>query len=195
MPDYKQILIGITLVILIGSFVPYIKGMLQGRLKPHIFSWIIWGTINAIAFAIQVTEKAGWGSAIMGCAAFLCLATAVLSFTKGEKNITRSDWISFITALFSIVLWYLTKDPFYSVILITLIELLGFYPTFRKSWAKPFEENISIYFYSAVRCLLSVFALDMLNFNTVFYPCATFAINTFFVVVLVYRRKLIPETR
>ena len=134
-------------------------------------------------------EKAGWGSAIMGCAAFLCLATAALSFTRGEKSITRSDWISFIVALFSILLWCLTKDPFYSVILITLIEFLGLYPTLRKSWSKPFEENISIYLFSAVRCVLSVFALDMINFNTAFYPAATCAVNLAFVVILAYRRR------
>lgn len=195
MPDYKQILLGLTLILLLGSYVPYIKGILQGRLKPHMFSWVIWGLINSIAFAIQVSEQAGWGSVVMGLAAVLCLATAALSLTHGERNITRSDWISFISALAAILLWWATKDPFYSVILITLIELLGFYPTFRKSLQKPFEENISIYLFSAIRCVLSIFVLDIVNFNTAFYPAATCAINLVFVAMLAYRRKFPPLNR
>ncbi|MCU6711451.1 TDP-N-acetylfucosamine:lipid II N-acetylfucosaminyltransferase [Paenibacillus sp. J5C_2022] len=45
---YKELLaIAATLLTYIG-FIPYIRSILLGKIKPHIFSWIIWGagTLN-----------------------------------------------------------------------------------------------------------------------------------------------------
>lgn len=55
----------------------------------------------------------------------------VASFKYGEKTLTRSDWISFVAALLVIPLWALTKNAALAAILISVIDGLGYYPTYR----------------------------------------------------------------
>ena len=70
------------------SYVPYIWLTLKGKVKPHAFSWTIWGLLTLIGFAAQWVEGAGPGSWVMGFSGVVCSFIAVLGFIMGEKNVT-----------------------------------------------------------------------------------------------------------
>ena len=188
----------ITILCLICSYAPYLKSIFQNETKPHLFSWIIWSLLMGIGFAIQVHELAGPGAWVTGCACLVCAFIAILSVYKGEKTIAKSDWFSFVGALSALPLWYVTKDPFWSVILITFIDGVGFFPTIRKSYHKPFEENPLLYSFGSLGAFLSLFAMTSFNFNTVFCPATMAIMQAGFVVFLMMRRhailKVSPRT-
>lgn len=186
--DYKVILGAGAVVLGLAGYVPYFIGIFKGRTKPHVFSWFIWGLLTAIAFAIQLTEKAGPGAWITGVTAVVCFVITALALQRGERTITPSDKITFIAALASIPLWLATKNPFYSVLLITVIDALGFYPTFRKTWHKPWEEALVAHFMSGLKWVLAIAALDQVNFNTAFYPLSLVFMNNAFVFMALWRR-------
>lgn len=169
----------------------YIASILKGKTKPHLFSWLIWGLLTIIAWAAQVHENAGAGAWVTLAAAIMCFVTVGLCFRYGEKTITRSDWATFIAALAAIPLWYVTKDPLWSVILITIIDMLGFYPTFRKSWMKPGEEALWTYGLSMVKFGLGMMALETFNVTTALYPFSLVVTNAAFMIFVLTRRKVV----
>ena len=111
------------------------------------------------------------------------------AFFVGEKNITRSDWAAFLSGLTALPVWYLTNDPFWAVVIITAVNCAAYYPTFRKSWIKPHEEQILMFFLSGTRFVLSYMALDTVNATTALIPVSTFLLDFGIVAMLIFRRK------
>lgn len=169
----------------------YLYSIKVGESKPHFFSWFVWALLMLIAFFAQISDGAGAGAWVIGVSGFCCLAISIYALFKGEKNITRSDWLAFISALTAIPIWYVTKNPLYAVILVSLIDLAAFFPTFRKSWSKPLEESLLTYTICAVTYAMSIVALENFSFTTVLYPATLIVANTSFVTMLLIRRKML----
>ena len=56
-------LLGLASVIIgFVGYVPYLWGMYQGKVRPHAFTWLLWGLLTAIAYAAQLSDHAGAGS-------------------------------------------------------------------------------------------------------------------------------------
>lgn len=180
----------LAVIIGTGAYVPYIRDMARGTIKPHGFSWLIWGILTGIAFAAQIADNAGPGAWINATTTIACLGIAAYALIKaGRADITRSDWCFLIGALAAIPLWLATSTPLYSVILITIIDALGFAPTIRKGWQKPNEEQLLIFILSAVKYVFSL--MGMANHTVIndFYPIALVLMNALFAGMLYYRRK------
>ncbi|HVF69095.1 MAG TPA: hypothetical protein VNA13_00875 [Xanthomonadales bacterium] len=187
--NYKDFF-GITAtVIAFISYIPYLKDIFSGSTKPHAFSWLIWGSLTAIGFAGQVAESAGPGAWVTGFTAFVALFIFVLSLVKGERNIALVDWLCLFGAFVALVLWAITKGPLLSVILITIIDALGFFPTFRKSYFKPYEETLSTYLLSGLKFVIAFFALTNVTVVTYLYPFSLVLMNWAFVAMLIIRRR------
>lgn len=189
--DYKFILgITATIIAFIG-YIPYFRDIFTNKTKPHAFSWLIWGVLTAIGFAGQVAGGAGSGAWVTGFSAVVCFIIFVIGLIKGRTNVVLVDWLSLIGAVVSLYFWYLTENPLLSVVLITIIDALGFFPTFRKSYSKPYEETLSTFFLSGAKFFISLFALDNFSIITSLYPLSLVVMNWIFVVMLIFRRKQI----
>ncbi len=171
----------------------YIRSILKGQTKPHVFTHVVWGTVTFIAFLAQLHDSAGPGSWAMGISALACFTNAALALKYGEKNITRGDKIAFIASLTAIIPWVLTKDPLGSVILISIIDAVAFYPTFRKSWNKPWEENLTAYNIANLKFLLSLVAMRNFTIVTTLYVATVMALNGAFVIMCLIRRQTLPK--
>ena len=188
--DYKIALGVIASIIGFIGYIPYFRDIFNGKTKPHIFSWFAWGISAGIVFFAQIAKGAGPGAWVTGLTAIACVSIAVLAFFRGEKNITRIDWISFVSALLGVVFWQLTNDPLTAVLLVTIADILAFIPTIRKAYEKPREETASTYFLNALKYAISLIALQSLNFTTFLYPAYLVVANGLFVVMLLVRRKI-----
>ena len=124
-------------------------------------------------------------------AAVDCLLILVLGLFRGEKRITRSDWVTFILAMSIVPLWYMTRQPAWSVLLATVIDGLGYYPTFRKSWSKPQEESIRSYLLYTLEWALSFSAMDSSNWTTVPYAAFSVLANVALIAMLAARRRVL----
>ena len=187
--DYKTILAGIGIVIGFISYASYFKGIFRGQTKPHVFSWFIWATINITAFFAQLVRGGGAGALITGVNGTLCIAVAIISISRGEKNITRSDWFSLAGAIAAITGWVLTADPLIAVILICITDTFGLIPTYRKAYRKPYEENAFAFGIDLVKFALELIALGSFNPTTALFPLTILVGDSFLVSMILIRRR------
>ncbi len=185
----KEILTILAIIIGIISYIPYFVGIFKKTVKPHPFTWFIWATLTGIAFFAQLSDGGGVGSWVTGFTALVSFSFVLLSIKYGFKGITKSDWFTFIAGIISIPVWILTNNPLWSVVIITVIDALAFFPTFRKTWKEPSTEPAITYLLSSLKFFIALFALETITLTTFLYPFSLVLMNTAFVFMLVYRRK------
>lgn len=179
---------GLGMLITAYCSILYIVHTLQGKTKPHAFSWLIWSILAGIGFAGQFSDGGGYGAWVSAFSMLCSAIVFVLALITGERHITRFDWICLLFALVAIVLWQLTETPLYSMIMVSAISASGFLPTIRKTYTKPFEETLIAYAGGAVVYVLALFAMSHLTWITVIYPTTVILVNVGFVTFMLYRR-------
>lgn len=192
-----EIIGGIAILIGLYGQVLYTGSILRGTTKPHLFTWVVWSILGFIGFFAQLHDHAGPGSWVLGITSSFCVVNALLALKWGEPTITRGDKIALAASLTAILPWALTKDPLGSVMLISIIDMVAFYPTFRKSWMKPHEENLSAYNLANAKFILSFFAMSTFTLNTMLYPVVIVLGNGAFVIMCLIRRRQLssPEAK
>ncbi|MEJ0053812.1 MAG: hypothetical protein WDN10_03775 [bacterium] len=186
---FQHISGAIAVILGAAGYVFYAQGIYQGSVKPHFFSWFVWGILTATAFAAQVVSGGGAGTWVTGFTALACLCFALVGLGASSRSlITKSDWIFFIAALLAIPVWYVTGDPLWSVILITVTDAVAFVPTFRKGYMHPETESAATYALSGIKFIFGILALQAFSVTTVLYPASLIVANGVFVLVLFWRK-------
>ncbi|OGF67134.1 hypothetical protein A3H04_03020 [Candidatus Giovannonibacteria bacterium RIFCSPLOWO2_12_FULL_43_11c] len=186
--DQHAILGFIAVAIGIVGYIPYYRDIFRGTTKPHPFTWIGFGLLNAVTFVAQVVTGGGPGAWVTAITTVATFGIAIFAFRQGEKKITIFDWICFCGALMGIVLWKMTSDPFSAVVIVTIADLLAFAPTFRKAFLRPNEETATLYFMSVLKYGISLFALTIFSLTTAFFPVAITIANSAIVILILTRR-------
>jgi len=116
-------------------------------------------------------------------AAIVTILTLIISLKGGygTKDITNFDKICLILALVAILPWLLVKSVLWSVILATLIDLIAFFPTMRKTWHAPRSESLGSMYVDAVKHSLSIFSMGSYSLINVIYP-ASVLITKFIII-------------
>lgn len=193
MPD-KEIFGAAAIALTLYAFHPYIRGILRGTVRPHVFSWVIWGITTFVVFLAQLASGGGAGAWAIGVSACITLCIAALAFLKrAEIDITRLDWTFFIAALSSLPLWYLSDSPLSAVVVLTIVDLLGFGPTLRKAYALPHTESLSFFGLFLLRNLLVVLALEHYSVTTWLFPVAVAIACGLLMAIIVVRRRQVPQ--
>ncbi|ONF43789.1 hypothetical protein BTO32_09045 [Marinobacter lutaoensis] len=193
---YREWLSAAAIALTFAGFVPYIRTVRQGRVKPHVFSWMIWGSTTFVVFLAQLSDGGGAGAWPIGVSGLVTLYIAVLAYgRRSDTRITRTDWGCFLVATASLPLWYLSADPFWAVLVLTTVDLAGFGPTLRKALAHPFEENLTFFILFALRNLVAILALERYTATTVLFPAATGLACVVLIALVGLRRQRVAASR
>lgn len=196
MHDVKNIAGIIATIFVFLGYLPYLRDIINGKTKPHLYSWFVAGFVALIIFGLQVNSGAGIGSLVTLTAGIMCILVIVLGVLyKSKIEIVWIDTLFLVLAFISLGLWLIAKQPVISAVLSTLIELLGFMPTVRKSWNKPFTETLQFYYLNILRFSLAIFALQTYTVVTTIYPITWVLFNGFFALMLIIRRKQIKVVK
>ncbi len=189
MLEYR-VIFGILAVLAgIAAYIAYFRNIFSGRTRPHAFTWLTWGILAGIAFAAQVSGKAGPGAWVTGVTAAACMAVFFVALFRGERNFPMLDWLCLAGAALAIGVWLFTKDPVGAVLLIILTDALAFAPTFRKGYDKPHEETATTFALNGLKFGFAILALDAINPVTALYPAYLVSSNSLFVILLIIRRR------
>jgi len=195
MMSYKEIFSAIAIALTIIAFFPYIRSILKEETKPHVFSWVIWGSTTFIVFLAQLKDGGGVGAWPIGLSGLITIVVAILAYLKkSDLTITSIDWCFFLSAMASLPVWYFTSDPLWAVVILTAVDVLGFGPTVRKAYFHPFEENLTFFSIFMVRNMIVIMALEYYSLTTVLFPAViACACLTLIAMVMLRRRMLSGE--
>ena len=182
-------------VIAVLGFYPYIRNVLKGETQPHEFTWLIFLLTQGTATAILWASGGGRGAVALTIGSVLIAAVFILSLLDGKRDITKSDVACLVLALAAFPIWLVLEKPLSATLLLTSIDLLGYVPTFRKSYAHPWREAVTpwaIFFFSDV---CSILALEQYTVLTLVYLVAVTSANVAIIVFLLVRRKQLTLSR
>jgi len=186
----KEWLGAFAIALTLFGFYPYLRGILANRIKPHVFSWVIWGITTLVVFFAQLEARGGVGAWPIGISGSITMSIAVLAyFKRADIAITTTDWTFFVAALSSLPLWYFTSDPAWAVVVLTLVDLLGFGPSVRKAYSHPHTESLSFFGIFGLRNVIVIMALESYSVTTVLFPAAVSAACALMMAMIVLRRR------
>ena len=194
MLNLQTILGGLAVLVGFAAYVFYFRDIFLGKTKPHAFSWLIWSILIGTAFFAQFLNYAGPGAWVTGFSAVMCFSIFLFALKKGEKNFTLGDKLGLGAASIALLLWYFTKNPLTSIFLIILVDVLGYVPTFRKSFFKPYEETVLTYFLAGFKFFFALLALKEYSLITALYPVYLLLSNGIFAGFLWVRRKQLKKS-
>jgi hypothetical protein len=191
--DEKSLISSVAIVLTFVGYAPYFADIFKGKTRPHMFSWLVWGIVTTIIFALQISAGAGLAAYVTLSVALISLSIFFISLKNGTRDVSRIDVVFLALALLSIPLWLVVKQPVLSIILLSTIDMLGFLPTVRKSWNDPHSETLSLYVITTVRHGLSILGLVEYNIVTMLFPLTWVFANAGFSVLLVVRRGVVGK--
>jgi len=187
--DLKIIFAGVSSIVGIACFIPYLRDIFRGTTKPHIYTWFIWATLQAIVAAAMWSSGAGVAIASSVIGAVLCGFIFVLSFKYGTKNITRFDTLCLFGALITLSAYIFFHGPLFSVIAATLTDIIGTLPTVRKAYKESHTETASTYILSGISEVFALAAIANFTLTTSLYLFAVTILDVFCGVLVLIRRK------
>ncbi|MBR8298673.1 hypothetical protein KDW63_31190 [Burkholderia cenocepacia] len=175
--------------------IPYGLAIYRRTVRPHLFTWLVWSVVTAIAAAGQFVAGAGPSAWCTGAIAVTCFLTLIASLFRGERGWTRLDWLFLCAALSAIPLWMLTDDPTVSICLVTLIELAGLGPTVRKTIRDPWSESLVYFALCVLKYALALLALSTWSVAVAFYPTVNLIASIGICMVMLVRRQSLSNAR
>lgn len=189
---YKNLLSAVAIILTLIAFIPYIRSIILGAVRPHVFSWIIWGSTTFVVFLAQIDDNGGVGAWPIGVSGMITIFIALLAYARrGDVSITGIDWLFFISALSSLPLWYLTSDPLWAVVILTTVDVLGFGPTVRKAYHFPHSESVVFFALFMTRNILVITALENYSLTTVLFPAVIAIASLLLILMMMYRRRVL----
>lgn len=192
--DFKFVIAIIAVLLLIIGYIPYFRDVFNRKTTPHLYTWLIWIITQGTAAAILLYGGGNFGSITLIIGTILVFIIFLLSFKYGTKDITTSDKIILVLALLTIIIWWQLKSPLIAVLMISLIDGLGFIPTIRKSFKNPWSETISFWVIMAIVDILALISNANYNFLTVTYLSVLFVANILIASICFFRRSVVRKT-
>ncbi len=177
-----------SIMAILGN-IPYLRDVVQKKIQPHPYTWLVWSIVSAIAFLGQMAKGAGIGLLPTFCAEIFTVIIFFFSLRYGFKQIKKVDTYFLIIALLGLIPWWITKDPTLSVIIVVSIDLVAFIPTIRKTWKNPKSETPLLYSMNVGRHILTLFSLQAYNIATMFHSIAMIVTNTIMTGIIVGKKK------
>ncbi|MES2014798.1 MAG: hypothetical protein V4437_03235 [Patescibacteria group bacterium] len=192
-PNLKIIFATLASIFAIAAYFPYLKEMLGGRTKPHMYTWLIWTITTGTAAAGLWYGGGGYGALGLTVSTFLTFLIFLLSFTYGTKNVTQGDVAILLLALSAIIIWWLLNSPLLAVLMVTAIDAIGYLPSFRKSFNEPWSEPILSWILFTLAPIFGLLALSGYTLLTTTYLLMCIVANILMITLCFLRRPLVQK--
>src|SRR5271168_4995732 len=181
----------LSVALAILAAVIYIAQTLRGEVRPHPLSWFLFGILSLTGYLVQRDEGARQGSWTLLAMTIICFLFVAVSVARGERSFSRREWAFVVAGGAVFVVYLFTGQANVAAGLTTLVDALGFGPTFTRGWSFPRKDSVTSFALNAAKFVPSLMAMDPISFATSFYPAALLVLNTAVAIVLLARRRAI----
>jgi len=189
MTDWRDALGALSVAMAIAACVIYIWQTFSSQVRPHPLSWFLFGILSATGYWVQRDQGAEAGSWALLAMTIICFLLAGLSFIKGERHFSRTEWGFLIVGCIVFAIYFVTKEPNVAAVLTTVIDALGFGPTFTRGWREPRKDSVTSYALNAAKFVPSLLAMQPISVATCIYPTTLLVLNSAVAILLVVRRR------
>jgi hypothetical protein len=180
-------LLSVALAILAAAI--YIAQTLRGEVRPHPLSWFLFGILSLTGYLVQRDEGARQGSWTLLAMTVICFLFVAASVARGERNFSRQEWAFAVAGGAVFVIYLFTWQANIAAGLTTLVDALGYGPTFVRGWSHPRKDSVTSFALNGAKFIPSLMAMDPISFATSFYPATLLVLNTAVATMLVARRR------
>lgn len=190
----EVIFAGLAIAVSLVRYATYFWALYKRTARPHVFTWLSWGLTVGIVTIAQF--KMGGGPSVwpLAMVSIVCFIISFIALFIGEKDITRSDWLSFASVFIAIVLWQISKEPWVAVMCLLVTDIFSYYPTYRKSWNDPWGEPPVSYIWAGSRYFFTLFAVPDPTFWNMAYIFFSMISDWGLVVFIYWRRKVLAKS-
>jgi hypothetical protein len=182
-------LLSVALAILAAAI--YVAQTLRGEVRPHPLSWFLFGVLSLTGYLVQRDEGARQGSWTLLAMTIICFLFVAVSVARGERSFSRREW-AFVVAGGAVFVAYLfTREANVAAALTTLVDALGYGPTFVRGWSQPKKDSAASFALNGIKFIPSLMAMDPISFATSFYPATLLVLNAAVAIMLIIRRRAI----
>lgn len=183
-------------MLFIVAFVPYILAI-TGRsvwlrkvqpIRPAKASWIIWASLDTITLAGMYAKDTVNGQ-ILGAVLGVWIVVA-FAMKYGVPGWTKLDKLCFGGAILGIVLWQVSGEANFGIVVSNVVIFLGSIPTFVSAWKDPSREDKLAWIIFWVSCVLAVIAIPHWTLADAAQPITFFAIESVMMFILFIRPRL-----
>lgn len=171
------------------AFIPYVVAIIKKSSKPNRASWIIWNVTNVILLVSYFSVGARATIFLPIIYVFNAFIILILSFRYGASLWSRLDYISLFVAGFSLIIWFLTKNPLTALLMNLVMDAVAYLPTIKKSYLDPFSESRIAWLFIFLGTCLNLLAVNSFSFGVIIYPIVMFLMNGALLLVL-FRKKI-----
>jgi hypothetical protein len=123
------------------GFVPYLKGVIHGTVRPRVASWATWSLVTGIATFAALTKDDYTSALLTAVATFFELAILFIALRKGERDYNRVDAASQAISLLGVAAWLSSSHAIWAIVFAIAADFFGAVPTFYHSWIAPHDES------------------------------------------------------
>ena len=190
-----QLFFGTTsLIFNIVGYVPYIRDILRGIVRPQRVTWGIWTILVGITAANQILNDGGWSSLFLVSTSLLVTITFVLSIKYGVGGASWVDRICLLLAGALIVYWVLSQDTRFSTLIAVAIDAIGAVPTLIKTYRNPQTETYVQWVLAGIAGIFAMAAATRLDWALLVYPGYVVIMNSAIVGTKYFRERRIKPT-
>ncbi len=191
--DWRDALGVLSVALAIVAAIIYVLQTLRGDVRPHPLSWFLFGILSATGYWVQRDQGARQGSWTLLAMTIICFVFVATSVARGERRFSRQEWSFAVAGLAVFVLYLFTREPNLAAALTTVVDALGYGPTFVRGWSHPRKDSVTSFALNGAKFVPSLMAMDPLSFATSFYPATLLVLNTAVSVMLVLRRRAVAS--
>jgi len=177
-------ILGLSALILnLIGYIPYIKDIFRGKVKPHPYTWGIWAILTSILAINQFINGGGYSLFFFISTALLVDFVFILSLSHGMGGASKIDRLCLTLALVLLLYWVATKDTYTSTVVAVIIDGIGAIPTLIKTYHHPKSETYIQWILSSIAGLLTLLAVPTLSWILIIYPLYVFFMDGAIVVI------------
>jgi len=185
----------LSVAMAIAAAIIYILQTLRSEVRPHPLSWFLFGVLSATGYWVQRDQGAHQGSWTLLAMTIICFLFVAVSVVRGERTFSRREWAFAIVGGAVFTLYLFTREANVAAALTTIVDALGYGPTFVRGWTYPRKDSITSFALNGAKFVPSLIAMDPISFATSFYPATLLVLNTAVAFMLLMRRRGSTQTR
>ena len=179
----------ISAILSIIMIIPYVRDIFRKVTQPERASWLIWTVLGFIAFFSQWAKGATDSLWLTAGQTIAVLVIFLLSIKYGVGGLTNRDIKALVAAGLGLILWWVTSEPLYALLIVIGIDCIGSYLTMIKSYEEPESETLSTWVISGTSGIFGALAVGVLSPVLLAYPVYIVIANYTIVVALFLGKK------